>query len=262
MKKQAIFPKVAEDMFWSQLFWSLGFFGIMMIIYTVRVISAFITGRQADDFFSLIFVASNIFMFVIGILSISFIEYFVSNGVTRKDYFIGAAIASAALSITLPIMTGIISVVERLLVKFIGLPVKMYGADFNKVVSSGDEIGDKIGDIVQVIVMSPFVEPQNHWLLALVVFGLNLFVYYLAGWLISAAFYRAGVVVGLLFIAISIGVILLHDTLLRSALELPIHSMLASFASPMYISIIGKMLLVVLVFWLIRKLTKHVVVKM
>ncbi|PIB49211.1 hypothetical protein, partial [Pseudomonas sp. 2822-17] len=68
MNQLRIFPKVAIDMFWVQLQWTLGFLGVMLAIHIFRVIASLYRGTDVDTYFNAVFIAANIFMFVIGII--------------------------------------------------------------------------------------------------------------------------------------------------------------------------------------------------
>src|SRR5699024_12454545 len=59
------------------------------------------------------YVAANIYMLVIGIIAINFLPYYVQNGVTRKNYFIGNVFAGVGLSIVIPVLIYIISFLEK-----------------------------------------------------------------------------------------------------------------------------------------------------
>jgi hypothetical protein len=91
MKQPKNYPKVAIDMFFVQGIWASGFLGIMLLIQIVKsVLFIFNDNNGVNTYYDATFIASNIFMLVIGIISaVGFIPHYVSNGVTRKDYFKG-----------------------------------------------------------------------------------------------------------------------------------------------------------------------------
>src|SRR5690606_29352554 len=189
MKQTANFPKVATDMFMVQLIWTAGFLGIMLIVNIVKLIIAGNQGNLAEGFFNSLFVAGGIYMFVLGILSIYFLPHFVGNGVTRKDYFKGTVLASIGISIVIPIITMIITFLEKFILNIVGLSYK------EQTINNVDLDGNIIGDIIQSAIISPYVDPQNNWILAIAVLSLNIFVNYLIGWLIGSSFYRFDVAV-------------------------------------------------------------------
>ncbi|GEM_PF-6928626 len=87
--------------------------------------------------------------------------------------------------------------------------------------------------------VSPCVDWQSHWLLAILVFALNIFSYYLVGSLIGAGFYRYGSLFGLAFIIMALVIVLVQDVLVRAVLGLPLNSAIVSFDVPAVIAVIG-----------------------
>ncbi|SES31255.1 hypothetical protein [Psychrobacillus sp. OK032] len=259
MKQKAIYPKVATDLFWVQFFWAFGFLGVLLVVQIIKTILSTTKGIEMNDYFDAVFIAANIFMLVIGIISTyGFLPYYVSNGVTRKDYFKGSAIASVGLSITIPIIASIVSVIQIFLVNLINLSI-LKDSSFDN--NAGAE-GSIIGEIILSIIFTPFVDLQSNWLLAIFVFALNIFIYYLVGWLIGSGFYRFGVLFGLISIIIAFLIIYAQDLLLSIALDLPVQDMFATLDFPIYVSVIGIFVLIAITLWMIRQLTKRVAVKM
>ncbi|MFA1819203.1 hypothetical protein ACDX78_03185 [Virgibacillus oceani] len=260
------YPKIAADMFWTLMSWTFGFLGVMIIINIVQRAINVIQGTEVDGgFYGSLIIASNIYMLIIGIISIYFLPYYVENGVTRKDYFKGTLIASIGVSIVLPIIIFFISIVERfILTNWLNMSYKTQDINeiFNEVLMDIDGgLGSFIGDLILSVILSPNMDPYSNWMLAIVVFASNIFIFYLLGWLISAGFYRGGTIIGLGFIVIAIAINTLKDTLLRIALDLPFSarfSALEPFSS--WIAIAGILLLILLSVWFIRLLTKKVTI--
>ena len=253
-------------MYIVQLVWSLSFLGILLFLQIAKPILAMIPLLNMNDkinvgnYFDTVFVSSNIFMLVIGIIAIlGFLPYYVSNGVTRKDYFKGAAIAAAGLAISIPIVASVIYALQIFIMKITSLPIVQESTLANQVMETDD---DFIGELIQSISMTPFVELESNWLLAIVIFSLNIFTYYVAGWLIGAGFYRFGVPVGLLCIVIAFIVVYIQDLLLSIALDLPVHDMFASLDFSLYLAIPGTLALAGITLWMIHKLTKRAPIKM
>lgn len=257
MKEGAVFSKVAVDMYIVQLFWALGYLGVIFAIHLVKlIIRIFNDGPGANSFFDAFFVSSNIFMLVIGIISVAFIKHFISLGVTRKDYFVGGLIAAAGLSVSLPIITAIVTTVENFILKWLNFPLIE-----SSTLDSIERTNQLIGDIFQFIVVSPYVDPENNWLLSIIVISINLFTYYLLGWLISSSFKRLGAFSGLGMIALSILFVLIYDTLIKNALNYSIEQMFFPVHLPLYFSIGGGVILISIVIWIIRKLTKNIIIQ-
>lgn len=257
MKQTAVFPKVAQDMFTVQLIWTGGFLGIMLVINIVKGIMAGVQGNEVEGYFSSIFIAGNIYMLILGLLSIHFLPHFLGNGVTRKDYFIGTVLASIGLSIIIPIITIIVSVVERLILGFVDMQYK------TQTINEVDIDANVVGDIIQSIIITPYADPQHNWVLAISVLSVNIFIFYLVGWLISSSFYRYDIYAGLGSILLSMVLIMLKDTLLRISLDLPIPGWFSTLDFlPVGIALLGIVLIILITIGLIRILTKRVAIKM
>ncbi|MBB6451181.1 hypothetical protein HNR44_003175 [Geomicrobium halophilum] len=72
-----------------------------------------------------------------------------------------------------------------------------------------DDIGGVIAELVLSVILSPNVDPSGNWVLAIGVFALNIFIFYLLGWLISVGFKAGGTILGLVFIVLAFGINLL-----------------------------------------------------
>lgn len=259
MKQKAIYPKVATDMFMAMSIWTYGFMGIVLIVQIVKAIIAFNNGNNIDSYFNALFVATNVYMFVIGIISTYFLPYYVENGVTRKDFYKGALLSSVGLSIFIPVITFILSTLLHFILNLLHHNV-IRETDLNA--SALDVDGNIIGDIVQSFIISPYVDPTSNWFLAIIVFAINILFFYLVGWIIGAGFYRFHTIIGLGFIAVGIVIITFKDTLLRAALELPIPDRIISMdILPSSLSEIALLLLGVITVVLLRYLTKNVSIK-
>lgn len=255
------YTKVTRDLFWTQMTWAYGFLGVMFFINIVKIVINFIRGTEVDGgFYYSILIAANIFMLVIGFIAVYFLPYYVENGVTRKDAYFGTLFASIGVAISIPIIAGLVSVVERfILTNFLGLTYKVQNV--NDVVLDLD--GNIIGDLVISVILAPYIELSSNWILALVIFALNLFIFYLLGWLISVSFYVGGTVTGIVFILVSFILNVLKDTLLRVTLDLPLSERLDMFATLSNgVTIPGIIIIILCVVWIIRLMTRRVSIKL
>ncbi len=255
MQKPVSFTKPALDLLWVQLTWTFWFLGIYFLVNLGKIIF----GDHVDSFYSAGYIASNIYMLVIGIIAINFMPYYVENGITRKNYFLGTAMASVGLSILLPIIIFLIHVVEKILVNNFTSKV-LNERSLDDIVINID--GNIIGEIIQTIILTPFINPETNLLLSLALFSLHIFIFYLLGWLIGAAFYRLGVIAGIIFIAIGLALISVKDSMIRLAMDLPL------FESFSFLEIVPQTLALPIVFIviavtiiLIRLLTKRAAIK-
>lgn len=213
-----------------------------------------------DSFYNAMFVAVPIYMLIIGLISLYFLPHYVEHGVTRKDYFKGALIAFGGLAAVIPFITYMITLVERVILNTMtSIPIKE--PDLNAIILEIDS--HVVGDIVQAVVLTPYVDPQSHWVLSIAVFSLNSFVYYLLGWLISTSFYRFSTVPGIVSIFIALVILMLVDTLLRVSLDLPVLNTLSGLnVLPLAVTLLAILLLISLTLWSVRSLTKRVRIKM
>lgn len=266
MKHNTIYSKVAVDMFLKQSLWAFGFLGVLLLVHIGKIIASLFTDFEISSYFNQVFIAANIFMFVVGILCINFLPHFAQNGVTRKDYFKGSLLAALGLSVALPIITILISTFEQFIINLIG-KITFQNPDINSVVQDIDTDGNIIGNIVSSVVQSfvvpPYVDPTSNWVLAIAIVSINIFIYYLIGWLISATFYKLGTIPGLGLIVVGAAILVLKDTLLRLTLELPIPKQLEFLEIlPKSIAAITALVLIVINLGLIRSLTKNVTIKL
>lgn len=216
MQKPVSYVTIAVDLFWIQLTWTFIAAGIMLIINVIK----FIFGNEIDTFYNATYVAGNIYMLVIGIIVISFLTYYVEHGVTRRSYFRGGVLASLALSIVIPIIVYIISLIERLI-----------ASPFSSVVFREETLGkvdvdvggNLLGELILANILTPFVDPSHHLILSLAIFSLHLFVFYLIGWLIGAGFQRLGVIGGIVIIFVGLALIMVKDAMVRLVLDMPLY---------------------------------------
>lgn len=253
--------KVASDMFFTQMSWTSGYLFVLLLIFVVRFATSFIKGIEftifkakadIDSFSTMIFYSSNIFMFIIGIVAAyGFLQYFVSNGVTRKHYFIGAALGSFGVALAIPIIIKLVLLVEKF------LPGQF--SDGSKIVEPDEEL---LGQVVQNILFSPYIGLNDSLLLGIGLFALNIFCYYVAGWLIGISFYRFGGVMGLLSIPVAIALLLIYDAMIGIAFSSQMPSLLPINAIPVPVAYSLAIAIIAIMLILIRQFTKKVAVKL
>ena len=258
MKQPRNYPKVASDMFFVQGTWAAGFLGVMIIVQIIKIITSYFNGNEVNTYFTATFIASNIFMLVIGIISaIGFIPHYVSNGITRKDYFKGTIIGTIGLSLVIPIISAIITGVIQLIINLFNLLVNI--SPFKNPIHEVDN--HVVADIITSVIFTPYIELSSNWIVAILVFALNIFTYYVVGWLIGASFSRLGVIVGLFSIILGFIVVQAEDILLSVSLGLNVPNFVGELEIPIVLSIIAILLILSLCLWLIRQLTKNMIVK-
>jgi hypothetical protein len=252
--------KVAFDMFWIQASWTLAGFFTMAVVQIVKSYFAIRNGSEIGDFFTNTLTAGVVFVLVIGIISASiFLQIYVNQGVTRRDHFIGGAIAALGLSIMIVVVALILTSLESFIVNLMDLPIT-YQTIIEEEIES-----NIIANIVLTVVSPTFLNLDSlPWIVYLMVIVLRLFMFYLIGWFIAAGFYHSGVITGLGTILLSIIFISGFDlfwqnspnNILTKYLSLEVQSF-----SP-YIAILMSIIIIGIVLFLIRILTKKVAIRL
>lgn len=223
--------RVAFDMTFYQFGWAIWLIGIVVVIF--GGIQFFSGNTVSEGFFSFIENPYKIFMLVVGILSVpSFLSFYVKIGITRKHHFTGAALSSALLSSILMVIAVLVAGIEQLLAPT---------------------------DVVT------FLGINSSWILIFIIFTLNIFVYYIAGWLIGAGYYGYGGW-GVLYSIIGALVIIFGmDLLWARELNTPVHRIFSLYPSEgpsLFVSFGTSFIIIAISLWIIRKMTKKVSVKM
>lgn len=254
--------KVAIDMFFQHFKWTIGFFMFLFIAHVVKIGFAYYNDDFTSDFLLFSNVSSRIYMLVIGIISAyGFLTFYVNHGITRKDYFRGSAIASLGLAFVIALIIIIITSIEFFIIDTFHLPAVLENAATSTVDISGDPIMTQI----LVLLLDPtYVLTGKGWLMAFVVSGITMFIFYLIGWLIGVGYYRYGWIIGFSFIAIAIISACTLTLFWAEGLDDHLSNWLpfASINLPFYGSIIGSVILASILLWLIRFITKNVTIKM
>lgn len=257
MKEENLSLKVTKDLYFTQLNWTYAFLGVLLIVNIVKIGFAFFKNAEADGFFDTSFIASHVYMFVIGILAIQFLVYFINIGVTRKDYFIGNTIASIALALTITLISSIIFLIEKFILKIFNVPYKV------KHINDIELDGNIIGDVIQQMIITPYADPNENLLVASSLLFINLLFFYLLGWLIGVVFYHYGPFLGVISVLFVIVLKLLKDNLLRMTLDIPTIGWFANIPTIPDVMAISFILIIAgVVLYAIRVMTKRIPVKL
>lgn len=227
--------RIMMEMFWHQGSWAIGYLVIVFLLNLALGITGSSSNIGQDDFFSIIYRSTKGFMLVIGIISsFGFLSFYVRHGFTRRDFFKGAALAALLLSIAFPLVVG---------------PVSLLLSAMN------------FSDTGNSPVLQAF---EHNWFLALASFGIQIFVYYLMGWMIGSGFYRHDWIRGLGFIAIAIVLVGFMDALWQFELASLWDRWMPAFTLdvPLYVSLAGSAVIMLLGLVLIRLLTRKVTIKL
>ena len=239
MKQVKLYPKVAFDLFYEQFKWSIWFFAFLIAAHIVGIVIVAYNDASIDQFFVFSSYSVAIFMFICGIIAAyAFLGYYVQQGITRKDLYFGTIIAVFALALTVTLIPLVVNGIEHLISTFTALPID--------------------ADAAAVF------DPADGWFSAAGIFFLNVFTYYLIGWLIGIGYYRFGWLIGFGFVAIAIAALSLNgyfwgDSDLSSII--PWMPYISSEASPV-LAVIGSLVLIAALLISTRMLTKRIPIKM
>lgn len=235
MTEVKLYPKVAFDLFYEQFKWSIWFFSFLIAAHIIGMVIVVYNDANIDRFFDFSSQSAAIFMLVCGIIAAyGFLGYFVQQGITRKDLYIGTVISTIALGLAVTLIPLAVNGIEYLVSNFAAMPIDADAKD-----TAG-------------------------WLSAAGTFFLNAFTYYLIGWLIGLGYYRFGWLIGFAFVAFAIAALsfngfFLGDEELISAI--PWIPNIPAEASPL-IAVIGSLILIAVLLAAARMLTKRIPIKM
>lgn len=201
--KQKSFSKVAFDMYAVQMKWTLWFLFFVLaaqIAHIILVISPLNTEDTLRNFLPFLNGSAKIYMLIIGIFSYGFLTFYITQGVTRRDYFIGSSLAAIGLSITIIIIGTVLTYLQLIIL-------------------------DGIIDSPTTIALF-----DSHGFLQPVYYNINIFIFYLIGCLIGFGYYRFGWIFGFAFVAFAILSIIITETLLKSQPSIAFTGLLALIA--------------------------------
>ncbi|QQK76956.1 hypothetical protein HUG15_16170 [Salicibibacter cibarius] len=227
---------VSKMMLGTFLQWTMWVVGIFLLIYiAIQIVSIIFGGMMETTILDAAMQPARVFLFVTGLLSMGgFLSEFVSNGVTRRDYYLGTTYSLFFLGFVMTLLAGVLYGLERLLFSLTGWNQWLSGA----------AVGDEAVLLTLVMVFFQFV------------------LWYLLGWFISAGFYHHWLL-GLGFIAASIIVITINDYVWGEAAGTLtfFHWLLPVEQFSVGTAVITSVILIILLVTLMRKLTKNAVVK-
>lgn len=247
MKKKPLYLKIAGDVLRFQLKWTIPFFSIILLVHFIQNAPAITKGQVFQDFLLTSYISCNIYMFVVGIVSAAvFLPLYVKNGVTRKDTYKGMILGSAGLALALVLASAFVAGVEHLVVQLTAFP---YGIEsINLLHEAKETTNNIIAIIVTGMLFSPMVDPGHGWLLTLFIFTVNLYTYFVMGWMIGAGFYRMKLI-GFSVLALFIAILRVRDLVWESGL-------------PLYASVAGLLVLIGIMLGIIKLLSRRVTVKL
>lgn len=227
--RMQISSKVAADLFTIQVKWSLWYIAVIVLLHV------FISFLSEHGIFALSYGSTPTYMLVLGIVAGNFLPFYVKHGVTRKDYYLGSALAALGLSFTLAVIFCILSGFESIIYANIDLGINMDSFNFQMI-----------------------IEGSSNWYTSVLIYALNTYAFYLLGWFIYLGFSRYKWVTGIVFCLLAFLFASLHGLFWNDQL-LPIFANeMANLSAtvPLYIAILGTVVLIGILLGLIRLLTK------
>lgn len=236
MKQTKLFPKVAADLFYEQAKWSLWFFSFLIAAHLVGMIITTRINSSVERFFVFSSDSVVIFMLVCGVIAAyAFLSFYVQQGISRKDLYIGTVLGAAALALSVTFFPLAVNGVEYLISRAFALPIKDNTATL-------------------------FV-PATGWVSDSIIFYLNVLTYYVIGWVIGVGYYRFGWLIGFVFIAIGLVAMSLNSLFWTDSSVIPwIPQISANLSAAIAMAGSIGMIVVLLVF--VRLLTKRIPIKM
>lgn len=236
MKKKKFNLKVAFDIFFEQFKWSLWFLAALVTVHVIVLFFVPDSDAGIVNFLEFSRYSTAIFMLVCGIMAAYvFISPYVQEGLTRRDTYQGIAVSAFGLALALTLIPLSLNGIEFLLAEYAALPFNFtsYGSG-------------------------------SAWLMETISYLLNIFTYYLVGWVISIGYYRFGWLKGFLFIGIAIVTLSLNGYFWgEDDINTAIPWMPNIQADPTpAIATIGSLILIAVLLAVMRLLTKRMTIKL
>ncbi len=240
MNSTKLSSKVASTSFYEQTKWSLWFFATIFLVYVARIFFMSESADPIEGFFNFAHHSANIFMLVCGIILVyAFMGQHVHQGVSRKDWYKGSAIASVGFALIVTLIPLVINGAQHLLQQFINLPFA-----FDTALSATTFTGS-FG--------------------AAAAFFLNALIFYLTGWLIGIGYYRFGWIIGFVFIAVALAIFSINNFFWENgSYNTAVTWSLSQFPTntSFLVAAVGSVILVALLFAAMHLLTKRTPIKM
>ena len=234
-----ISKQVSEDQFKTYLKWLLVILAAATVLHVGTLIITQIFTGAVIEIYSSFYDVSSIFMLVVGIMAVyPGLRQYAFHGVSRISYFKGTLSAAAKISVVSLLLALIASLIQ-------------YG--FLQMGSIGDDavlvLGDSHGDNIFT---------------ASVGYLLSIFTTFLVGWAIGLAFYKHGVLTGVLSVIASMFFFGLMEYFWEKMdTEVNINGIEITHTNPpFYVSFPLSLLIMVIVGYLVYRMIRDVSIKM
>ncbi|MYL40079.1 hypothetical protein [Virgibacillus salexigens] len=165
MMRQHLNKTVIRELYKEWLKWSIWLFAIIIILRVLHWIGDYFGEVEPaiDHFMYFMNESSPIFMLVVGIMMVfTFLRYYTEHGLTRRTYFIGGAIASLMITITIGVISMLLPVIE-------GIVLSLFGIHYPEHLQ---------------------FHSFGYWISYFLLFIITSWLYYIIGWFIGHVFYR------------------------------------------------------------------------
>ncbi|MCR8844338.1 hypothetical protein NQ117_11640 [Paenibacillus sp. SC116] len=219
--------------------WMLWYIGILVVLHLASGAtsytgielnlsqSALINGEASWSILNSALTSSKGFFLICGLLSMGgFIKYFVSNGVTRLDYYKGTLQSIFYLSLSFTAIVALLFGLESLIMNIIGIE---------------RSISVPIAFYFKMV--------------------LDVCLFYLVGWFIAAGFYHLNVWFGFVSIASSLLIVFIQSGIWGENVPIPLYKLMNIYEVSTWIATFISLILIVVVSILIRRLTKEARIK-
>jgi len=254
---------IAQDTFWTLTFSHVVFLGVMLLIYfgVFFVLVPYFEGgvRTTPDFLTFSQSAANIYILIMGIIgAYYYFPMYVEFGVTRKKTFMGSVLGLIAGSISLVVLAVIISGILQLIFSGLGMNIAWDTTLFNNFIDSGEAM---INQGRSVLAQNTFLAGVGRLGITMISYTVFLMLFYTIGWMIGTTFYRSGVFKGVGSILLALFIIMIGAALWGDGI-LPRISLGAGIMSQWFLAVVGTIILIALLLWMIRALTKRITIKL
>jgi len=257
---------IAKETFWTLTFSHLFFLGILLLIYfgIFFVLVPYLEGAvtPTPDFLSMTQSSSNIYILIMGIIgAYYYFPMYVQFGVTRKKTFIGTVLGLIAGSISLVVLAVVISGILQLIFSGLGMNITWDTNLFSNFIGFGE---DTLAQGSGFLTQNTFLAGAGRLGITMLTYTISLILYYTVGWMIGTSFYRSGVFKGVGSILLALLVLMLADSFWGGGVIdiLPRMTLGAGIMSQWFLAFVGTMVLIALLLWIIRALTKRITIKL
>lgn len=260
MNKQKKKWMIGQDVTEFLSFAHLWYLGIIVVIYIILFVLLGRLDEPVSDFLSFTYSSTTIYMIIMGAIgAYYFFPMYVQLGVTRKQTFFGNMIGSLGGALTLVIFTVVISLIQHLIFRLFDWTIADNQALIENFINFSEDMTG-----THFLLGTSFLSGLSRWAITLLSFWISTVFNYAIGWLIGTGFYRASLFGGVGTILLSI-LFLLASDVFWSGNVLPFLPEIRLEGSPLMLWVVALLVitaLIALIFWLIRKLTKQMPVRL